>query len=157
MNFILMQIHIYIFNYVLNFYMKAIYYVYILQIAFFTQHYSFKIESYRYIGGSSIIHFNCYTIEFYCTNNPVYLIHSPSKEDLNWSARYLLLDLSRGTLSLGGGRGNPLQYSCLEYPMDRGAWWATVHRVAKRWTWLKQLNMLDGIDLFVIIYYLLME
>ena len=33
--------------------------------------------------------------------------------------------------SPGGGRGNPLQYSCLEYPMDKGAWWATVHRVAK--------------------------
>ena len=33
--------------------------------------------------------------------------------------------------SLGGGNGNPLQYSCLEYPMDRGAWWAIVHGVAK--------------------------
>ena len=33
--------------------------------------------------------------------------------------------------SPGGGRGNPLQYSCLENPMDRGAWWATVHKVAK--------------------------
>ena len=31
----------------------------------------------------------------------------------------------------GGGHGYPLQYSCLEYPMDRGAWWATVHRVAE--------------------------
>ena len=31
----------------------------------------------------------------------------------------------------GEGNGNPLQYSCLENPMDRGAWWATVHRVAK--------------------------
>ena len=31
----------------------------------------------------------------------------------------------------GGGNGNPLQYSCLGYPMDRGAWWATVHGVAK--------------------------
>ena len=30
-----------------------------------------------------------------------------------------------------GGNGNPLQYSCLENPMDRGAWQATVHRVAK--------------------------
>ena len=30
--------------------------------------------------------------------------------------------------SLGGGHGNPLQYSCLKNPMDRGAWWATVHR-----------------------------
>ena len=29
--------------------------------------------------------------------------------------------------TLGGGHGNPLQYSCLENPMDRGAWWATVH------------------------------
>ena len=36
--------------------------------------------------------------------------------------------------SPGGGNGNPLQYSCLENPMDRGAWWATVHRVAKSQT-----------------------
>jgi len=35
--------------------------------------------------------------------------------------------------SPGGGNGNPLQYSCLEKPTDRGAWWATVHRVAKSW------------------------
>ena len=33
-----------------------------------------------------------------------------------------------------GGHGNPLQYSCLENPMDRGAWWATVHRVIKSQT-----------------------
>ena len=33
--------------------------------------------------------------------------------------------------SSGGGNGNPLQYSCLENPMDRGAWRATVHGVAK--------------------------
>ena len=33
--------------------------------------------------------------------------------------------------SPGGGHGNPLQYSCLENPMDRGAWWATVHRGAE--------------------------
>ena len=32
------------------------------------------------------------------------------------------------------GNGNPLQYSCLENPMDRGAWWATIHRVRKIWT-----------------------
>ena len=32
--------------------------------------------------------------------------------------------------SPGGGHGNPLQYSCLEIPMDRGAWRATVHRIA---------------------------
>ena len=29
--------------------------------------------------------------------------------------------------SPGGGKGNPVQYSCLENPMDRGVWWATVH------------------------------
>ena len=33
--------------------------------------------------------------------------------------------------SPGGGHGNPLQHSCLENPIDRGAWWATVHRVAE--------------------------
>ena len=41
----------------------------------------------------------------------------------------------------GGSHGNPLQYSCLEHPMDRGAWWTTVHRVAQSWTQLKQLSM----------------
>jgi len=35
--------------------------------------------------------------------------------------------------SPGGGHGNPLQYSYLENPMDRGVWWATVHEVAKSW------------------------
>ena len=39
--------------------------------------------------------------------------------------------------SPGAGYGNPLQYSCLENPMDRGGWWATVHRVAKSQTRLK--------------------
>ena len=39
------------------------------------------------------------------------------------------------------GNGNPLQYSCLENPMDRGAWWAPVHGVAKSQTHLKRLRM----------------
>ena len=39
--------------------------------------------------------------------------------------------------SPGGGHCNSLQYSCLENPMDRGAWWATVHRVTKSWAWQK--------------------
>ena len=39
--------------------------------------------------------------------------------------------------SPGGGRGNPLQYSCLENPMDKGAWWAIVHRVTRSWIQLK--------------------
>ena len=40
----------------------------------------------------------------------------------------------------GGGHGNPLQYSCLENPRDRGAWQATVHRVANSRTQLKRLS-----------------
>ena len=42
--------------------------------------------------------------------------------------------------SPGGGHSNPLQYPCLENPMDRGAWQATVHRVAKSRTRLKRLG-----------------
>ena len=36
--------------------------------------------------------------------------------------------------TIGEGNGTPLQYSCLENPMDRGAWWAIVHGVAKSQT-----------------------
>ena len=42
--------------------------------------------------------------------------------------------------SSGGGHGKPLQYSCLENPMDGGAWKATVHGVAKSWTRLSDFN-----------------
>ena len=42
--------------------------------------------------------------------------------------------------SPGEGCGNPLQYSCLENPMDRGAWQTMVHRVAKSWTQLKLVS-----------------
>ena len=38
----------------------------------------------------------------------------------------------------GVGKGNQFQYSCLENSMDRGAWWVTVHRVVKSWTWLSE-------------------
>ena len=48
----------------------------------------------------------------------------------------LILGLGR---CLGEGNGNPLQYSGLENPMDRGAWWATAHGVAKSWTRLSDL------------------
>ena len=39
--------------------------------------------------------------------------------------------------SPGGGHSNPLQYSCLENPMDKRVWQATAHRIAKNWTQLK--------------------
>ena len=44
--------------------------------------------------------------------------------------------------SPGEGNGNPLQYSCLENLMDGGAWWATVHGVAKSWTRLSDFTSL---------------
>ena len=50
-------------------------------------------------------------------------------------------DVSSNLGSPGGGHGNPLQYSCLKNPMDRGVLWATPHRVAKSQTWLKRLSM----------------
>ena len=40
--------------------------------------------------------------------------------------------------SPGGGHGNPLQYSCLESPIDRGAWWVAVHGLTQSWTWLSK-------------------
>ena len=40
----------------------------------------------------------------------------------------------------GEGNGTPLQYSCLENPMDGGAWWAAVHGVAKSWTGLSDFT-----------------
>ena len=55
------------------------------------------------------------------------------------SVVHIFVVLCKG-ISPGEGHGNPLQYSCLENLMDRGAWQATVHGVLKSWTWLKWLN-----------------
>ena len=53
-------------------------------------------------------------------------------------------DMRNVVRSLGQGdpleEGNPLQYSCLENPMDRGAWRVIVHKVAKSWTPLKLVS-----------------
>ena len=43
-------------------------------------------------------------------------------------------------LQFGEGNGTPLQYSCLENPMDGGAWWAAVHGVAEGWTRLSDFT-----------------
>ena len=48
--------------------------------------------------------------------------------------------------SPGGGHGSPLQYSCLENPMDRGAWQATVHGVAQSQTRLQQLSSSSNVE-----------
>ena len=58
----------------------------------------------------------------------------------NPSAKQELQEMQFQSLARGrfprGGNGNPFQYSCLEHPMDRGAWWATVRGVTKRQTGL---------------------
>ena len=68
---------------------------------------------------------------------------------LRWTLEYIcLLELwfsqglypVVGLLSCGEGNGTTLQYSCLENPMDGGAWWAAVHEVAKSWTRLSDLT-----------------
>ena len=67
------------------------------------------------------------------------------KSKLDWTVKRL--PTMRETQSIPGsgrspaeGNGNPLQYSCLENPMDRGAWWATLHGVAKSWTCLSDFS-----------------
>ena len=50
------------------------------------------------------------------------------------------LTLMSFSMHNGEGNGDPLQYSCLENPRDRGAWWAAVYGVAQRWTQLKWLS-----------------
>ena len=50
------------------------------------------------------------------------------------------LEKRSGTELRVGGTGNPPQYSCLENPMDGGAWWATVYGVTQSWTRLKRLS-----------------
>ena len=67
---------------------------------------------------------------------PLSLQHSLVAQMVKASA-YNVVDLGStpgSGRSPGEGNGNPLQYSCLENHMDRGAWWATVHGVTKSWT-----------------------
>jgi len=49
--------------------------------------------------------------------------------------------LAFSSSKIGEGNGNPLQYSCLENSVDRGAWWATVHGVTKSRTQLSDLTL----------------
>ena len=60
-----------------------------------------------------------------------------------WAIKLTFLLINNGSGSEkypGGGHGNPLQYSCPENPMTRGAWWGRVHRVAKNQTQLEWLS-----------------
>ena len=61
----------------------------------------------------------------------VALVNSPTASAGDVRDRDLIPGLGRYP---GEGNGYPFQYSCLENPVDRGAWWATVHGVVKSWT-----------------------
>ena len=53
------------------------------------------------------------------------------------------------SFKLGEGNGNPFQYSCLENPVDRGTWWAAVHRDAQSRTRLKRLSSSSSVSVSV--------
>ena len=65
-----------------------------------------------------------------------YIIHTIKYADVKYNLMYF------DSLCTCGGEGNgiPLQYSCLENPMEGGAWWAAVHGAAKSWTRLSDLT-----------------
>ena len=71
-------------------------------------------------------------------SNPTFCVTIPGGSVVkNPSANGGDVDLIPGSgRSPGEGNGNPIQYSCLGNPMDRGAWWATIHEVAKSQIWL---------------------
>ena len=53
--------------------------------------------------------------------------------------------------SLGGGHGNPLQYSCLENPRDGGTWLASIYGIVQSWTQLKRLSSSNIIILIILL------
>ena len=79
-------------------------------------------------------------------NQLVFLKHCFRRQFADWEDPLAYGLESRLVLTLhstqkhGEGNGIPLQYSCLENPMDRGTWWATVHGVAQSRTRLKRLR-----------------
>ena len=83
-------------------------------------------------GAVCVIHFTCTTL----TGFPWWL--SSKESACNAGDAGDIGETPGSGKSPGEGNGNLLQYSCLENCMDRGAWWGTVHGVAKSWTWLKR-------------------
>ena len=70
------------------------------------------------------------------------LLQSPGLSSLSHRANsHSLSNSHMEVVMFREGNGNPLQYSCLENPVDRGVWWIAVHRVAQSRTWLKRLSM----------------
>ena len=72
-----------------------------------------------------------FIISTYFSNDPLSYLGFPGDSDDKESICSTVDLGSLPGMLPGGGHGNPLQYSGLENPMDRGAWWAAVHRVAE--------------------------
>ena len=60
----------------------------------------------------------------------------------NYLAKFYIYTHTHTHTHIGEGNGTPLQYSCLENPMDGGTWWAAVHGVAKSRTWLSDFTFI---------------
>ena len=78
------------------------------------------------------------------------LLQWPSSKESACNAGDVGLIPGSGRLP-GEGNGNPLQYSCLENTMDRGAWWATVHGITKSWTRLSTQHTIFNSHSYVIV------
>ena len=78
-------------------------------------------SDYQLLGASQVV----LEVEPTCARGkePTYLLHAGDLRDVG--------SIPGPGRSPRGGHGNPLQYSCLKNPMDRGTWWATVHRVTE--------------------------
>ena len=95
-----------------------------------------------YLRVFSFVHFCVWNI-LWCLINAMVLNNQTAAAShiMEFGFPTLLWRPPRLRQSPGEGNGSPLQYSCLENPLDRGAWRATVHRVAKSLTPLKWLRM----------------
>ena len=91
----------------------------------------------RSLSGSLLCAQKC---SFHTVSNAVEISRSSSGKDSASHSRRHSGSIPGSKRSPGGGNGNPLQYSCLENPMDRGAWRATVHGVVKSWTQLSDFT-----------------
>ena len=98
------------------------------------------------------IQIHCFLNEISIEDNWYYPLYYLDINCINWIVHPFPIDLYPhlchiwGSIpglgrSPGEGNGNPFQYSCLENPMDGGAWWATVHGVTKCRTWLSDFTL----------------